>query len=81
MIQAMPVEFLDWTNNHLLVVPANSPEIPIGTFKVLPKFEGMGKTLYEHCQDISHLVLSFNIINETMMTHSLAHSFEGKVAK
>lgn len=64
-----------------MVVPTNLHNIPSGAFKVLPKFEGTGKALYEHYHDVSHLASNFNITNETMMTHLLVHSFEGKVVE
>lgn len=81
MVQPTLANFLDWTNNHPLVFPANSLDIPSIAFKVLPKYEGKGKTPYEHYQDVSHLALSFNILNESIMTCLLVHSFEGKVVE
>ena len=57
MVQDAPMNFLDWTNNHLLVVSIGSPKIPSIHFKVLPKYGGMDK-----------MASSFNITNETMMT-------------
>lgn len=59
----------------------NSWDIPFATFKVLPKYERMVKTLCEHYQDMSYLALSFNISNESIITHLLEYSFKGKVNK
>ena len=62
-----------------MVITTNSLAIPQVAFKVLPKYDGSSKTPYEHYQDVYLLASSFDIINETMMTRLLSHSFEEKV--
>ena len=52
---AQSTNFPAWNNGHPLVVVANSPSIPQATFKDFPKFDGSGKTLYEHYHDVSLL--------------------------
>lgn len=78
IVQPAPKNFLDWTNNHPLVILVGTPDLPFVAFKVLPKYEGMGKTLYEHGQDVAHPTLSFNITNMVVMTRLLSLSFEEK---
>lgn len=46
---AQLVDFFAWNNGHLLVIIDNSPAIPQVVFKVLSKYDGFGKTPYEHC--------------------------------
>lgn len=75
------MNFPYWNNNHPLVVLIGSLNISSIAFKVLPKYEGMGIILYEHYKCVSHLALSFNIINKSMMTQLLSHSFEEKAAE
>jgi len=55
--------------------------MPQAAFKFFPKYDGSGKTPYEHFQDVSLLASRFDITNENMMTRLLSHSFECKVAE
>lgn len=48
MAQLAPVDFPNWKNNDLLVVPSNYPTIPQAIFKVFPKYDGSGKKPYEN---------------------------------